>query len=352
MIKSIHIQNFRCFEDFQLQGFGRVNLIGGMNNAGKTALLEGIAVGTTPNPRVVGNLKQRRYLDKNIFSKEPAERLWEDYFHNKQVNKNIQINSQWTGGVTFTCQYQQKKELLQEAPDLHFSYFNNNELFYIGVLGRDKEELIELKKGEYYESKHIMKDGFTSFMFTNNIAADGESQQILTRQYSKVELANQEELVLKAVKLIDESIIAIKIISLNQPKLYLQRRGEALMPLEIFGDATSKLITILLNILSNNDLRVFLIDEIENGIHYTNQPKVWETIFKLAEEFNVQIFATTHSKEMATAFANAAEKLDKQAAAKYIEMGRHHKTNKIIGLTYGVDRLQYKLERNEPFRGE
>lgn len=38
MVKSIHIQNFRCFEDFQLEGFGRVNLIGGMNNSGKTVL--------------------------------------------------------------------------------------------------------------------------------------------------------------------------------------------------------------------------------------------------------------------------------------------------------------------------
>ncbi|CAA6813620.1 MAG: Unknown protein [uncultured Aureispira sp.] len=26
MVKSIHIQNFRCFEDFQLDGFGRVEI--------------------------------------------------------------------------------------------------------------------------------------------------------------------------------------------------------------------------------------------------------------------------------------------------------------------------------------
>ena len=31
-IKNIEIKNFKCFEDFQAEGFGRVNLIGGMEN--------------------------------------------------------------------------------------------------------------------------------------------------------------------------------------------------------------------------------------------------------------------------------------------------------------------------------
>lgn len=42
MLQNIHIQNFRCFEDFKAEGFERINLIGGKNNSGKTCLLEGI----------------------------------------------------------------------------------------------------------------------------------------------------------------------------------------------------------------------------------------------------------------------------------------------------------------------
>ena len=37
-IKNIEIKNFKCFENFKADGFGRVNLIGGKNNVGKTAL--------------------------------------------------------------------------------------------------------------------------------------------------------------------------------------------------------------------------------------------------------------------------------------------------------------------------
>ena len=42
MLKEIEIQNFRCFEHIKISGFERVNLIGGKNNAGKTALLEAL----------------------------------------------------------------------------------------------------------------------------------------------------------------------------------------------------------------------------------------------------------------------------------------------------------------------
>jgi len=39
-IKNIEIKNFKCFENFKAEGFGRVNLIGGKNNVGKTAFME------------------------------------------------------------------------------------------------------------------------------------------------------------------------------------------------------------------------------------------------------------------------------------------------------------------------
>ena len=40
MYKSFRVKNFRCFKDLQINDLGRVNLIAGKNNTGKTALLE------------------------------------------------------------------------------------------------------------------------------------------------------------------------------------------------------------------------------------------------------------------------------------------------------------------------
>lgn len=42
MLKTVKIENFRGFESFELQNLGRLNLLVGKNNSGKTSILEAI----------------------------------------------------------------------------------------------------------------------------------------------------------------------------------------------------------------------------------------------------------------------------------------------------------------------
>ena len=42
MLRDITIENYRLFEEFHLEGMTRVNLLVGMNNSGKSSLLEAI----------------------------------------------------------------------------------------------------------------------------------------------------------------------------------------------------------------------------------------------------------------------------------------------------------------------
>ena len=349
MIESIHIQNFRCFEDFKLQDFGRVNLIGGMNNAGKTALLEGIFVGGRQNPHAIHKLKEFRYGMDDVWKNESEKYFWNDLFFALDTKKVIYFQCNYEGethfGTRFTTddrwgQQQTRFSLFRESEEkatVEMSLIENNRLKV------DTRPLIDdvRRKTDPVEYQIYMLSSALYFKY----------RESLVKQFSKLELIGKSKLVLNGLQAIDSSIKEVKVMIVNEPNLYVKRDGEGLMPINFFGDAITKLTVLVLSIIAA-DGRILLIDEIENGIHYTNQPKVWETIFKLAEEFNVQIFATTHSKEMATAFAEAAEKSGKKEEAKYIEMARHYKTNKIVGLTYGIDRLQYKLERNEPFRGE
>lgn len=64
------------------------------------------------------------------------------------------------------------------------------------------------------------------------------------------------------------------------PKLKIQGRDK-LVPLSEMGDGISRYVTILCAIwASQNGL---FIDEIENGIHYSNYKKLWELIFMASE---------------------------------------------------------------------
>ncbi len=59
-IKNIEIKNFKCFKDFKAEGFGRVNLIGGKNNVGKTAFMEACYISNSK--RNLYNIITRRYV--------------------------------------------------------------------------------------------------------------------------------------------------------------------------------------------------------------------------------------------------------------------------------------------------
>jgi len=48
MINKIAISNFRCYQNSEIEGFKKINLIGGLNNVGKTVLLEAILLNSAP----------------------------------------------------------------------------------------------------------------------------------------------------------------------------------------------------------------------------------------------------------------------------------------------------------------
>jgi AAA15 family ATPase/GTPase len=54
---------------------------------------------------------------------------------------------------------------------------------------------------------------------------------------------------------------------------------------------------------------ILLVDEIDDGLHYSSMVKVWQHAMKLAKEHNVQLFATTHSMECVRAFSEVANQL-------------------------------------------
>jgi AAA15 family ATPase/GTPase len=89
------------------------------------------------------------------------------------------------------------------------------------------------------------------------------------------------------------------------PMITLSGREKAI-PLSSFGEGTERTLWIGSAIVNSRD-GMLLIDEIENGLHYCIQPKLWEIIFETAQKLNVQVFATTHSYDCLQAFQQVAE---------------------------------------------
>lgn len=81
------------------------------------------------------------------------------------------------------------------------------------------------------------------------------------------------------------------------------------VPLKSLGDGAVRLFGAALR-LANSHGGLLVIDEAENGLHYTVHVDFWRMVLRAAHRGNVQVLATTHSWDCITGFARAATELD------------------------------------------
>jgi AAA15 family ATPase/GTPase len=301
MLQNIKIQNFRCFETFYAEGFERINLIGGKNNSGKTCLLEALACLT--HKFAQSSIAKLRDVGADI---------------NTLINKNTNTN------------------ILSIIANSGNSIFN-----YSANLTNDKK---------------FSSDSSIPYLDVNYITQNGELPALnILNSFDEFDAKLIKGKLIKILQVIDNRIEDMRTFS-TKAGLYIKLKDSDYEPLYNFGDATKNLIRYFTPIFEkellkdNGNFSILLIDEIENGIHYTAHHSFWESIFKLSKELNVQVFATTHSLEMIKAF-NEVAKTEGEGA--YFEMAREYETGQIFAQKHDADLLEYELEKTTAtFRGE
>jgi len=75
--------------------------------------------------------------------------------------------------------------------------------------------------------------------------------------------------------------------------------------------------------------RLLLIDEVENGIHYSVLPDLWRFLIRVAKLRDLQVFAATHSWDCVEAFQDAAAK-EEDSDAVLIRLERKGDANRAV----------------------
>jgi hypothetical protein len=78
------------------------------------------------------------------------------------------------------------------------------------------------------------------------------------------------------------------------------------LPLHNLGDGVNRVFQIVLALVNAKN-GFLLIDEIENGLHYSIQSGLWRLILAVARTLDVQVFATSHSWDCISAFQEACQ---------------------------------------------
>jgi AAA15 family ATPase/GTPase len=131
------------------------------------------------------------------------------------------------------------------------------------------------------------------------------------------------------------------------PSIYADIGVGRLFPLSIMGDGTKRVLALCLSFL-RAEHGVLLVDEIENGLHYGVLADVWKNLGWLARQFDVQVFATTHSYECIVAANSAFTDLESDEMSLHL---LYRRGGQVKVETYGKESLDTNTEYQWELRG-
>ncbi len=351
MIKSLRLNNFKQFASLTLDGMKRITLIGGKNNTGKTSLLEALYIFHDRfNPDVI--LKQFAWRGINSVNLSP-ESLWSPIFisHNMStpiemevvkgetkerltieylptVKKRISSTSN-SGGMSRQIQTKQKAS---PPESLAFTYYQNDKetgKSYLSINGKDLD---------------LQTDEFSYASPGATFIASGAQRSPVddATRFGKLDMRGSTEGLFDALRIVAPELTSLSTISHGSYALIHGDTGlSRKTPVAFMGEGTSKLLSILLAIATSED-GVVLIDEIENGWHYSLFPAIWRAIASMAKKVNCQIVATTHAYEVLKSLETGLGE-DYKESATYIRLDRLD--GGAVPKTYSAEMLAAALER-------
>jgi hypothetical protein len=129
------------------------------------------------------------------------------------------------------------------------------------------------------------------------LAARSNPTQENAQRFSKLEEIGRIDDVVEGLTILEPRLTRLALLLTGSgPVIHGDIGLGRLIPLTYMGEGLSRLATTILAI-ANAPGGTVLVDEIENGFHYSVVRQVWRAIAAAARQHDVQLFATTHSWE-------------------------------------------------------
>ena len=354
MYKKFTVENFRGIKFLKIEDFRQVNLFVGKNNCGKTSLLEALFLLTGPtNAELPLKINAFRGLTKI------DEDSWKLIFNKLNVDANIKISGEF-GKERRELEIRPNTEFVTMLPqttidkrtlDIKSSY--SSQPYTIDGLILEYSLMKNRNKNPKEITTSVIMNGpglkikvpkdykeQLKAVFLNPRTISRE----IAKRFSDIQIRKQTDRIIKVLRQIEPSL---KDLSLGAEGIvYCDVGLDRLVPINVMGDGIVRLLSIILAI-SDTENGIVLIDEIENGFYHTSQEILWNAVFASAKEFNVQIFATTHSMECIKAFSSSYTQQVKGEDKDEIRLFRiKRKDGNFKIVSYNHEILEAALERN------
>jgi len=363
MYTSFEIENFRCFRKLELPDLARVNLIAGKNNVGKTALLEAVFLHCGGyNPGLTTKIYHFRGFDlAKIQTRNVGEVLWGNLFLDFDATRPLELKgtNAITGERILRLRVLSKPDELARVPTELRPFAEGSDTAPSDEGGESASSaspsVLELEfQGGGQEGRHYaLADPrglilrplppaaamYAIFLAARKQTAFNEDSE----RFGRLVIKRSEDTVLDILRVIEPRLRRITSAVVGKETILHGDIGlSRLVPLPLLGDGMSRLTSLVLAI-ADCPGGVVLIDEIENGIHHSAMPRVWQAIDKVSEKFKTQVFATTHSFECIQA-AHAAFAEINSYDFRLHRLERTEGTDDIQAVTFDRETMETALE--------
>lgn len=290
MFKTLEIRNLRGIKFAEIDGLDQINLFFGKNNCGKSTVLEALfLISGQSNPTLPLSINSMRNYSKfaegdlntAFYNLNPENHICISTTGDEKRHLNITKIKSHSNTVDLDTLRNGSSENAANRYGIKLDYsvedkqFSSDFILQEGNLKNGKATIDQ----EYKESLYSQYIPSTSF------------QSSINEEFAKI-VANKQELhILSALQEIDPNIKDIQLVG---DEILVDIGAEQRLPINMTGDGLRKLLMIIISIFRCRN-GILLIDEIDNGLHYSAMKVLWKAILSAVRMNNVQLFASTHN---------------------------------------------------------
>ncbi|MCP3104120.1 AAA family ATPase [Myxococcus sp. K15C18031901] len=269
MLTSATIENFRGIERLQVEGLGRVNLIIGRNDSGKTALMEALQMlwdledaGFVLFARQAARHPDTKFMDFDDF--------WLPIFRRMDARRGFRI-----GGTDSQGKWRQLA--VAKAPTATFAVQAPEE--GVGAEARTSWALDwTMTHGQTSEVRMLGSDGKSIRFPTLLKPPEGRtwinpSPSVTAtdiRTLSRLKQQGRGDAVVSLLRLINERVSGVELLAPTGERatVFVRLEHDGLLPLSMMGEGAKRSFELAIALASEQH-PVLCIDEVENGLHHS-----------------------------------------------------------------------------------
>ena len=344
-LPDLSINNFRGIDLLSIKRLGHVTLLGGRNGVGKTTVLDAVRVhAARGRPSVLHELLDRREEFAAAFDEDNDPIVSPNYaalFHGRAATPGRPITIGPNSGTDdLRIEVSTPGDWSADQKELIASVSAGDDVQAVKVVYRDRTRLLPwlpIAPDPRAWSRHrrarslqrgLLDESEWPVIECEALGPGLPSNSRLARFWDNVALTEEEDLSLEALRLTDNGIERVAVVGdettryggIGRRVVVKLRDHLRPVPLKSLGDGVTRLFAAGLALASSRD-GFLVVDEAENGIHYSVQHDFWRMVLRAARQHNVQVLATTHSSDCVRGFARAAVEVD-EALGVYVRIDR------------------------------